>query len=115
MGRHMDVHGNVVCTFCGCLCDDLEVEVEDNQVTKVKRACAIGRNKFMHAQSNVPAPSVAGRETGVDEAVAEAARILKGARFPLVYGLSSATTEAQAEMVELAELLEGCLDNPSSY
>jgi formylmethanofuran dehydrogenase subunit B len=111
----MDVHDDVVCTFCGCLCDDLRVEVEDNKITKVMKACTIGRNKFMHAQSNVPAPSIAGRETSIDEAVAEAARILKDSRFPLVYGLSSATTEAQAEMVELAELLEGCLDNPSSY
>lgn len=111
----MEVHNGVVCTICGCLCDDLQVEVEDNQITKVKMACAIGRNHFLHAQSDVPAPSIGGRETSLDNAVSEAADILKNARYPLVYGLSSATTESQAEMVELAELLKGCLDNPSSY
>jgi formylmethanofuran dehydrogenase subunit B len=111
----MELHSDVVCTFCGCLCDDLEVEVEDNRISKVKKACAIGRNKFLHAQSNAPKPSVAGRRTSIDEAVTEAARILKSARYPLVYGLSSTTTEAQAELVELAELLDGTLDNPSSY
>lgn len=111
----MAVHSNVVCTFCGCLCDDIEVEVHDNQIAKVKKACAIGRNKIMHSQSNSPAPSIAGREASIAETVDEAARILRSARFPLVYGLSSATTEAQSELVEIAEILGGCLDNPSSY
>ena len=111
----MDVHSNVVCTFCGCLCDDIEVEVQDNQISKVKRACLIGRNKILHAQSNAPTPSIAGREVSIDEAVDEAGRILAQAQFPLVYGLSSATTEAQKELVEIAEILEGSLDNPSSY
>lgn len=109
------IHRNVVCTFCGCLCDDLEVEVHDNQIRKVKKACAIGRNKFLHAQSNAPTPSISGREVSIAATVDEAARILKSARFPLVYGLSSATTEAQRELVEIAEILDGNLDNPSSY
>jgi formylmethanofuran dehydrogenase subunit B len=109
------VHSNVVCTFCGCLCDDLEVEVHGNRVNKVKKACLIGRNKFMHAQSNNPAPSIAGREVSIEETVAEAARILRESKFPLVYGLSSATTEAQRVLVEITELLGGTIDNPSSY
>ncbi|HOU28690.1 MAG TPA: hypothetical protein PLB39_04450 [Thermoleophilia bacterium] len=111
----MVVHEDVVCTHCGCLCDDLVVEVEDDRITKVKKACGIGRNKFLHAQSDTPVPSIAGREVSVGEAVAEAARLLRQARNPLVYGLSSTTAEAQAEAVELAELLGGCLDNVSSY
>ena len=45
----------------------------------------------------------------------EAARILREAEFPLVYGLSSATTEAQRVLVEITEILGGTLDNPSSY
>jgi formylmethanofuran dehydrogenase subunit D len=51
------VHHNVVCTFCGCLCDDIEVEVHDNQISKVKKACLIGRNKIMHSQSNTDHPN----------------------------------------------------------
>jgi formylmethanofuran dehydrogenase subunit B len=47
--------------------------------------------------------------------VDEAARICREAQFPLVFGLSSATTEAQRELVEIAEILGGNLDNPSSY
>ncbi len=28
---------NVVCTFCGCLCDDLMVEVDGDRVQKVRK------------------------------------------------------------------------------
>jgi formylmethanofuran dehydrogenase subunit B len=111
----MDIHSNVVCTYCGSLCDDIEVEVQDNHISKVKKACSIGRNKIMHAQSNNPVPSIAGRQVSIAETVDEAARILKAARFPLVYGLSSTTTEAQKLLIEIAEILGGNLDNLSSF
>jgi len=111
----MIVHHDVVCTFCGCLCDDLDVEVEGNAITSVKKACAIGKNKIMHAQSNAPIPSINGREVSIEAAVDEAARILRQARYPMVYGLSSTTTEAQRELVEITEMTRGTIDNPSSY
>ncbi|NDV19424.1 formylmethanofuran dehydrogenase subunit B [Pseudodesulfovibrio sp. JC047] len=111
----MTVHKNVVCTFCGCLCDDIEVEVEDNTIKSVKKACAIGKNKIMHAITEPPTPSVNGTKTSIDAAVTEAARILSKARNPLIYGLSSTTSEAQRELVEIAEITRGNLDNCSSY
>ncbi|WP_201261639.1 hypothetical protein [Moorella sp. Hama-1] len=106
---------NVVCTFCSCLCDDLEVEVENNQIKKVKRACAIGRNKLLHAQKNLGAVTVNGQPASLEEALEAAARILSQARFPLIYGLSSTTTEAQREAVALADLIGATIDNPASY
>jgi len=109
------VHKNVVCAFCGCLCDDLEVTVEDNQITKVKTVCLIGKNKLMYAQSHIAPLRVNGKEAFLDEAYDEAARILSNARAPLIYGLSSATCEANREAVELTELVKGTIDNPSSH
>jgi len=111
----MTVYQDVVCTFCGCLCDDLEVEVENNQIKKVKYACTIGRNKLMHAQTNLASVRIRGKEATLDEALDEAARILSQAQAPLIYGLSSTTVEAQREAVALAELIRGTIDNPSSY
>ena len=111
----MTTHDNVVCTFCGCLCDDIEVEVQDNTITAVKKACAIGKNKIMHAASDPPETTVRGVETSVDEAVEEAVRIMSTARNPMVYGMSSTTSEAQREMVEIAEITGANLDNCSSY
>ncbi len=111
----MTTHDNVVCTFCGCLCDDLEVDVEDNAIKAVRKACLIGKNKIMNALSHAPAIRVNGREASLGAAVEEAARILGEAKNPLVYGMSSTTSEAQREMVDIAEMIRANLDNPSSY
>lgn len=111
----MSIYQDVVCTFCGSLCDDLEVEVANNKIIKVKRACTIGRNKLLHAQSDLASIRVNGQSAPMDAALDEAARILTKAQSPLVYGLSSTTTEAQREAVALTELIGGTIDNPSSY
>lgn len=111
----MSIYQDVVCTFCGSLCDDLEVEVANNKIIKVKRACTIGRNKLLHAQSDLAFIRVNGQSASLDAALDEAARILTKAQSPLVYGLSSTTTEAQREAVALTELIGGSIDNPSSY
>lgn len=109
------VHRDVVCTFCGCLCDDLLVEVENNIISKVTKGCIIGRNKLMHSQSDHAPLKVNGQEASLEEAYDEATRILSDAKSPLIYGLSSTTAEANREAVELTEILRGVIDNPSSY
>jgi formylmethanofuran dehydrogenase subunit B len=105
---------NVVCMFCGALCDDLEVAVEQDEIKEVKRACTISRNKFLHHRENLTRPMVDGREVTLTEAVEEAARILSQAGNPLIYGLSSTSCEAQRKAIELAELVGGNIDSTSS-
>lgn len=109
------VHEDVICAFCGSLCDDLRVEVEDNKISKVSRVCAVGKNKLLHAQSDIPPFMINGTETTMDEAFTEAAKILAGAKAPMIYGLSSTSTEAINEAVALTELIGGTIDNCSSY
>ena len=111
----MNTYQDVVCAYCGCLCDDLEVEVENNQITKVKGACLIGRNKLMFSQDHLATTRVNGQEASLEAALDEATRILIKAKNPLVYGLSSTSTEAQREAIALAEMLKCTIDNPSSY
>jgi formylmethanofuran dehydrogenase subunit B len=45
---------DVVCPFCGTLCDDLEVSVSDDgkKILDVYNACAIGAEKFLHSQAS---------------------------------------------------------------
>ena len=40
---------DVVCPFCGTLCDDLEVDVniKDNRVVEVRNGCQIGAKKYL--------------------------------------------------------------------
>jgi len=105
---------HVVCPFCGCLCDDLTVEVQEGSIARVRRTCANGLGLFTHYDPAPRHPTVDGREVDWEEAVAEAARILNGADSPLIYGLSSTATEAQRKVVELADRLGAIIDTTSS-
>jgi formylmethanofuran dehydrogenase subunit B len=105
---------NVVCSFCGCLCDDIVVEVDGGGIARVRRACANGQGSFIHYTPALRHPTVDGQEVGWDEAVAEAARILDRADSPLIYGLSSTVTEAQRKAVKLADRLGAMIDTTSS-
>jgi formylmethanofuran dehydrogenase subunit B len=108
-------HEDVVCPFCGCLCDDLEVTVEDGHIVDIKNGCGISRSKFMsHGANRVEAPTIDGKKVSLSKAVKESVGILSGARRPLVYGLSSTECGAIAKAVELAEATGGVLDNTSS-
>jgi formylmethanofuran dehydrogenase subunit B len=109
------IHKDVVCTFCGALCDDLEMHVENNKVIDVKNVCGIGRNKALHGDNDKPECRVDGRQSTLEQAYDAAARMLSQARSPLIYGFSSTVAEANRAGVELAEILRGALDNCSSY
>jgi formylmethanofuran dehydrogenase subunit B len=109
------IHKDVVCTFCGALCDDLEMHVENNKVVQVRNVCSIGRNKALHGDNDNPPLTVNGRPASLPEAYDEAARLLCQAKSPLIYGFSSTVVEANRVGVELAEILRGVLDNCSSY
>jgi formylmethanofuran dehydrogenase subunit B len=105
---------NVVCPFCGCLCDDIIVEVEDNRITAVKKACANGRSLFLNAHTQAAQPMVDGKEVEWPQAIDAAVRILTGAACPLIYGLSSTASEAQRKAIALADLLGATIDSTSS-
>jgi formylmethanofuran dehydrogenase subunit B len=109
---------SVVCPICGCLCDDLEVTVEDNKIVKMKNGCAVCEAKMVHgynSEERILKPLI--RKEGklvpvtMDEAVHKAAQILTDAKYPLLFGWSSSTSEAQRIGVELAEELGSALDN----
>lgn len=105
---------NVVCSFCGCLCDDIAVEVRDERVVRVRHACLSGRNFFARYDPTPRRPTVAGQEVDWETAITTAARILAKADSPLIFGLSCTSTEAQRKAVELADRLGAVVDSTSS-
>ncbi|HZK18863.1 MAG TPA: formylmethanofuran dehydrogenase subunit B [Clostridia bacterium] len=105
---------NVICTFCGCLCDDIQVTVEDGEIKKVLRACVTGRNKILGYNKNLARCRVDGKEASLKEAADAAGEILNKSNHPLIYGLSSTSCEAQREAVELAELTGASIDSTAS-
>jgi formylmethanofuran dehydrogenase subunit B len=109
-----NVTENMTCTFCGCLCDDITVEVADGRVVKAKKACANGAGIFKEYDPSPSPPLVDGKEVQYDEAIARAAEILNQAKSPMIYGLSSMAVEAQRKAVTLADKLGAVIDTTSS-
>jgi formylmethanofuran dehydrogenase subunit B len=107
---------NATCTFCGCVCDDIDLTVEGGRITRAKNACVLGKAWFLEHRPAASRPEalVDGLPATLDQAVEQAAHILAGARYPVVYGLSDTTVEAQRVAVEIADLIGGCLDTTTS-
>ncbi|MCK6626170.1 MAG: formylmethanofuran dehydrogenase subunit B [Anaerolineae bacterium] len=108
MSENIRIVENATCTFCGCVCDDmvLTVDMDDKRITKAKNACVLGKAWFSeHTVENRPFALVEGREASTAEAIEAAAQILAQARYPMIYGLSDTTCEAQRQAVAIADML----------
>jgi formylmethanofuran dehydrogenase subunit B len=116
---------NATCTFCGCVCDDMVLTVEgtgrDARITKAKNACVLGNAWFLnHHIEERPvctirdSASASPRPATLEEGVERAAEILSSARYPIVYGLSDTTCEAQRVAVAIADRIGGCVDTTTS-
>ena len=117
MGDNIRVVADATCTFCGCVCDDmvLTVDLDEKRITKAKNACVLGRAWFAeHTIEDAPAALIDGKPVPVEAAVEEAARTLINARFPITYGLSDTTCEAQRQAVAITDFIRGTVDTTTS-
>jgi len=117
MSDNIRIVRDATCTFCGCVCDDmnLTVDVDANKITKAENACVLGRAWFKeHGTESRPFALIDGRGASTDEAIEEAAQILAKARFPVIYGLSDTTCEAQRQAVAIADMIGGTVDTTTS-
>ena len=112
----MEIVRNATCTFCGCVCDDIELHAEGDRIVKAKNACSLGdaHFKFHTAERRYPDALIDGKPASLAEAIDEAADILYNANMPLVYGLSNVTCEASRGAVALAEMIGGVVDSHTS-
>ncbi|MEM0002200.1 MAG: formylmethanofuran dehydrogenase subunit B [Desulfurococcaceae archaeon] len=111
---------NVVCPFCGDLCDHLIIEIDGNMIVKNTGGCAISSAKFLNYHKHrVLKPYLRHQgkliEVSLDEALDKAAEILANSKYPLIFGLASTDIEANRYAVELAELTHGVVDNTSVF
>lgn len=107
-----EVVGNVACTACGCVCDDIEVQHDGQRVARAERACTLGSEWFRRQSmdNRQPAALIHGRAASFDEALQAASELLAHAGQPLIGGLGNLTCEAQREAVSLAEAAGAVLD-----
>ncbi len=106
---------DATCTFCGCVCDDMELTVEGNKITKAKNACVLGKSWFFnHHIEDRPEATIAGQPVPFEEAVEKAADILLAATYPITYGLSDTTSEAQRVAIAITDWIGGTIDTTTS-
>ncbi|MGH8511815.1 MAG: formylmethanofuran dehydrogenase subunit B [Gammaproteobacteria bacterium] len=108
---------HATCTFCGCVCDDMDltVDLDAKRITKAKNACTLGRAWFgEHTIEDRPYALIDGKAATTEEAVEAAAQILVAARLPIIYGLSDTTCEAQRQAVAICDLMHGNIDTTTS-
>ncbi|MDH3717204.1 MAG: formylmethanofuran dehydrogenase subunit B [Planctomycetota bacterium] len=106
---------DATCTFCGCVCDDIDLKVEGHTITEAKRACVLGKAWFLNHEIEEGAScQIDGQPASFDEAVQRAAEILCNARYPQVYGLSDSPCEAQRKAVAIGDWIGANVDTTTS-
>ncbi len=106
---------DATCTFCGCVCDDMELTVEGNKITKAKNACVLGKAWFFnHHIDDRPDATINGQPVSYEEAFDKAAEILLNAKYPVTYGLSDTTCEAQRVAVAISDWIGANVDTTTS-
>jgi len=109
------IHRDIVCPFCGCTCDDLDVAVEGDRVVEVERACDLGRGRFLAPRAaEEPICLIGAKPCAWEDGVRAAAEILTGARTPLIVGVEHLTCEAQSLAVSLADAIGAMIDTTAN-
>lgn len=101
---------DVLCPGCGCLCDDLTIDVRHGQVTTISPPCPVAQRWFTEPVANLSDVRIDGVAASMEEAVAHAAKLLEKSRRPLFFGLGENSTETIRKIADLADLTGGVLD-----
>lgn len=108
-----DQIANVACPFCGLVCDDLVIgRQEGASLAVVANGCPISVPAFANAGGST-SPRLKGTPATPAQAIAEAARILAGAREPLISGLGTDVAGVRAAAA-LADRIGATLDHMNS-
>jgi formylmethanofuran dehydrogenase subunit B len=116
----LTIINSVVCPYCGCLCDDIELTVENGKIIKNKNGCFLSIAKFLNFNNEHRILKPLMRKNGelvqvsFEDALHKSAEILAKAKYPVLYGWSSTSSEAQRIGIELAEQIGGVYDNTTS-
>ena len=106
---------DATCTFCGCVCDDIDLTVKDDHIIEAKRACVLGKAWFLnHHNDGRASCHIEGKPASLEEGYDRAAKILTSGRYPIVYGLSDSPCEAQRVAVSIVDWIKGTIDTTTS-
>jgi formylmethanofuran dehydrogenase subunit B len=115
MTNEVQTFSDVACTVCGCVCDDLELQIRDEILLRAKGACKLAEPWLFAINDCRPAAaSIEGRDATYEAAIERAVLFLRESRNPLIFGLARSSTRGQRAAVRLAEQLCGNIDTTAS-
>lgn len=85
----MTFHPEILCPFCGLGCGDIGIDLDDSGIAPRPTGCPQADRLFRRPLAVTTDARMAGSPVAMDRAVAEAARLLGGARAPLIAGLAT--------------------------
>jgi len=100
----------IVCTGCALTCNDLVVNLKDNEVVEVWGSCSHGTKRI----KELIREKLTCSEKDLDLALEKAKDILASAKKPLIYGFSSSVNKSIKIGLKIAEKLNGVFDSPPS-
>lgn len=114
-GHSLKIVEDATCTFCGCVCDDIELHVDGHQIVEAKRACVLGKAWFLnHEIEDIPACTIEGQPASLEAGIERASQILANSKYPIIYGLSDTTSESQRVAVGIGDWIGGNVDTTTS-
>ncbi|MDY6853626.1 MAG: hypothetical protein SWO11_02800 [Thermodesulfobacteriota bacterium] len=107
----------MTCTACACLCNDIELEIKEDRIVKIKNACRKGSSFIYAAQidNHRSLNLIHGQRVSEEEAIKNAWSLISHAQRPLFFGFDNCTLETQSVAIELAQTLGATIDNSSSF
>jgi formylmethanofuran dehydrogenase subunit B len=105
-------YDNVACPFCGILCDDLKISRTAAGLKVTANGCDKAIAGFERAAGSSQ-PQIAGKPASLAEAVAAAAKLVRGARLPIFGGLGT-DVEGMRAVMSIADHAGGVVDHALS-
>jgi len=103
------IQKDVPCPFCSLHCDDLVIQNLSGKLKIKENGCRISVDRFERALPESH-PSIRGKTTTLDDAIARAAKILKDSSGPLIAGLGTDVGGMRCVM-ELADKTGAIIDH----
>ncbi len=111
------LYHNVTCSYCGLSCDDLTIQVINDQLHIENNGCTRCQAGFEQPLPPAAAinrqPQIRGHTCSFDEALAHAADLLRDSQYPLFGGLAVDVSGARATL-RLADRIGAVLDHMNS-
>lgn len=106
---------DITCAGCCCVCDDIQLTTDGQQILEVQIACPQGQAWFQQSsQTEALSPLIKGIVASHIDAVASAIDLIQTAKSPLIYGMAQSSVDGQRAAVALADQIGATIDTSAS-